>query len=96
MKAATVGRYKRFNTAHNVSSLSEIREVFDTQILWIIEGMGLIDANQHTRLKSCFDMRCHGAHPGEAPITQYNLQSMFSDLDEIIFKNPKFGSDNGH
>lgn len=90
MKAATVGRYKRFDKSQNVASLAELREVFDTVILWVVEGMGMIDTNQHTRLLSCFDMRCHGAHPGEAPITQYNLMSFFSDLDQIIFKNEKF------
>ena len=85
-----LGRYKKFNQGQNISSLADIREVFDNIVLWIIEGMGLIDANQHTRLRSCFDMRCHSAHPGEAPITTYNLLSFFSDLDQIIFKNQKF------
>lgn len=90
MRAATVGRYKRFDKSQNVTNLAELREVFDTVILWVIEGMGMIDTNQHTRLLSCFDMRCHGAHPGEAPITQYNLMSFFSDLEQIIFINDKF------
>ncbi|WP_321894227.1 hypothetical protein [Paraburkholderia heleia] len=90
MKGATVGRYKRFDKSQSVANLAELREVFDTVILWVIEGMGMIDTNQHTRLLSCFDMRCHGAHPGEAPITQYNLMSFFSDLDQIIFVNDKF------
>lgn len=90
MRAATVGRYKRFDKSQNVTNLAELREVFDTVILWVIESMGMIDTNQHTRLLSCFDMRCHGAHPGEAPITQYNLMSFFSDLDQIIFMNDKF------
>lgn len=84
------GRFRKFNQTQNISSMSEMRQVFDTTILWIIEGMSLIDSNQHTRLKSCFDMRCHGAHPGEAPITEYNLLSFFSDLDQIVLSNPKF------
>ncbi|WP_263769456.1 hypothetical protein [Propionivibrio soli] len=84
------GRYKKFNQVQNVNSIGEIREVFDTIVLWVIEGMGLIDSNQHTRLRSCFDMRCQSAHPGEAPITSFNLLSFFSDLDQIIFSNPKF------
>ena len=89
--SATAGRFKRFNKTYTVSSLNELEsEVFDNDLLWVIEGMGLIDANQHTRLKSCFDMRNHSAHPGEAPITPYNLMSFFSDLNEIIFKNKKF------
>ncbi len=90
MASQQIGRYKKFNQVQNVSSISEIREVFDTVVLWIIEGMGLIDSNQHTRLRSCFDMRCQSAHPGDAPVTQFNLLSFFSDLDQIIFSNPKF------
>jgi hypothetical protein len=90
MASQQAGRYKKFNQVQNVNSISEIREVFDTVVLWIIEGMGLIDSNQHTRLRSCFDMRCQGAHPGDAPITQFNLLSFFSDLDQIIFSNARF------
>lgn len=90
MASQTTGRFKKFSAVQNVSSLNEIREVFDTIVLWIIEGMGFIDSNQHTRLRSCFDMRCQCAHPGDAPLTPYNLLSYFSDLNEIIFKNEKF------
>jgi len=84
------GRFKRFNKKYSISSIGELREVFDNDILWIIEGFGLIDSNQHTRLKSCFDMRNHSAHPGEAPITDYNVLSYFSDIIEIIIGNEEF------
>lgn len=90
MAAQQSGRYKKFNQKQNVNSLGELREVFDTVVLWIVEGMGLIDSNQHTRLRSCFDIRCQSAHPGEAPITNFNLLSFFSDLDQIVFSNTKF------
>jgi len=90
MASQTKGRFKRFSSVQNVASLSELREVFDTIILWVIEGMGLIDSNQHTRLRSCFELRCQCAHPGDAPITEYNLLSFFSDLNEIVLKNDKF------
>lgn len=90
MSAATSGRYKKFTKAQSIGSLAEMREVFDSIILWVIEALGMIDTNQHTRLSSCFDMRCHGAHPGNAPITPYNLMSFFSDLDQIVFMNPAF------
>jgi hypothetical protein len=93
MAAAATGRYKKFNKPQNVSSLAEMREVFDSIILWVTEAMGMIDTNQHTRLSGCFDMRCHGAHPGDAPITPYNLMSFFSDLDQIVFMNPAFKFD---
>lgn len=90
MKNKTEGRFRKFNKSQNVSSLSELRTVFDTDLLWIIEGMGLIDINQHTRLSSCFDMRCHSGHPGEAPITIYNIASFFSDIFEIVLTNDNF------
>lgn len=86
------GRFKKFNSPQNIGSLSELREVFDTVVLWIIEGMQLIDSNQHTRLKGCFDLRCQCAHPGDAPVTEFNLLSYFSDLNEIVFRNPTFNN----
>lgn len=90
MASQQKGRFKRFNQVQNIVSLAELREIFDNIVLWIIEGMGLIDSNQHTRLHSCFDMRCQSAHPGDAPTTEFNLLSFYSDLKEIIFENPKF------
>ncbi len=93
MKNQTVGRFKRFNKNQNVHSISELRMVFDSDILAILEGMEMIDVNQKTRLVSCFEMRCHSGHPGEAPITKYNVLSCFSDIVEIIFANSKFSLD---
>lgn len=90
MASQQQGRFKRFHSVQNVASLSELRAVFDNVVLWIIEGMGLVDSNQHTRLTSCFEMRCQCAHPGEAPITEFNLMSFFSDINEIVLSNPKF------
>lgn len=90
MASATTGRFKRFPGIQTVTTISELREVFDNQVLWVVEGMGLIDINQHTRLRSCFEMRNQSAHPGDAPITPYNLMSFFSDLKEIVFKNKNF------
>ncbi len=90
MASQQTGRFKKFDKPQNISSISDLRQVFDTIIIWILEGMQLIDCNQHTRLRSCFDLRCQCAHPGDAPITEYNLLSYFSDLNEIILKNTKF------
>ena len=84
------GRFRKFNQVQNVGSLGELREVFDTIVLWILEGMQLIDGNEHTRLHGCFDLRCQCAHPGNAPVTDYNLLSFFSDITEIVFRNPNF------
>lgn len=90
MKAQTTGRYKRFTKEFSIQSISELRMVFDNDILWVIEGMQLIDTNEKTRLSSCFDMRCHSGHPGAAPITKYNVLSCFSDIVEIVLANPTF------
>lgn len=90
MKQQTSGRYKRFSKEYNIQNISELRTAFDSDVLWVIEGMQLIDSNERTRLASCFDMRCHSGHPGAAPITKYNVVSCFSDIVEIILTNPKF------
>jgi hypothetical protein len=90
MAAATTGRFKRFNKIAYITAIGELREYFDGDILWVLEGMGLLESNQNTRLRACYEMRCQCSHPGEAPITEYNLLSFFSDIDQIIFKNPKF------
>jgi len=91
MKNIKEGRFKRFNKSFNVSSLSELRAtVFDNDLLWVLEYWGLIDSNQHERLSICFTMRNNAAHPGEAPITEENLASFYSDLKKIVFDNPKF------
>ena len=52
--------------------------------------MQLIDSNQQTRLRSCFELRCHCAHPGDAPLTEFNFLSFFSDLNEIVFRGKSF------
>jgi hypothetical protein len=35
-------------------------------------------------------MRNNAAHSGEAPFTEENIKSFYSDLKEIIFDNPNF------
>jgi hypothetical protein len=90
MAAAASGRFKRFSSPQNINTLSELREVFDSNILWILEGMQLIDGNQHTRLRSCFELRCQCGHPGDAPVTEYNLLSFFSDINTIVLRNSTF------
>ncbi len=90
ISALNQGRFKRFNKTFRIHDANDLNEVFDTDLLWVIEGMNLIDMNEHTRLRGCFDLRCQGAHPGNAPITDYNLLSFFSDVNEIIFKNARF------
>lgn len=94
MKNISDGRFKRFNKSFNIHSLSELRAtVFDRDLLWVLEYWNLIDSNQHERLSICLTMRNNAAHPGEAPISEVNLASAFSDLKNIIFDNPQFKLD---
>ena len=90
MKEKTTGRFKRFNKSYIVTNMSEMQEVFDNDVLLTLEAMGFIDNNQNTRLSSCYNMRCNCGHPGNAPMTKYNVMSFFSDIIEIIYKNPYF------
>ena len=91
MNSITEGRFKRFKKSFTVHSLSELRAtVFDSDLLWVLEYWQLIDANQHDRLSICFTMRNNSGHPGEAPITEENLASFYSDLKSFVFDNPKF------
>lgn len=66
MASQTQGRFKKFHRPQSVTSISDLQLVFDTDVLWILEGMQVIDANQHARLRSCFELRNHSAHPGGA------------------------------
>jgi len=84
-------RYKRYAKSFSISSSNELRaQIFDNDLLWILEYLGLIDPNQHDRLSLCFTMRNNSAHPGDAPLTEPNVLSFYSDIDEILFKNEKF------
>lgn len=90
MATKTFGRFKAFNKRLTVENLSDLQRVFDTDILWVLEFLELIDSNQHQRLRHCFDLRNHSAHPGLAPITGENLYAFYSDISKIVLKNPKF------
>jgi hypothetical protein len=83
------GKWKNFRKPAPVASISELREVSDRQILWVLEGMNLIDNNEHTRLEHCLDLRIQSSHPGDAPIKEANLVAFVSDVAEIVLKNPK-------
>jgi hypothetical protein len=91
MKKIENGRFKRFNKSFDVVSLSDLEAtVFDNDLLWVLDYWNLIDANQHDRLQICFTMRNNAAHPGDAPITEQNLASAFSDIKNMVIDNPKF------
>jgi hypothetical protein len=91
MSAIQAGRYKRFNKRFDVQNLADLRmSVFDNDLLWVLEFLTAIDGNQHERLEICFTMRNTCAHPGEATVSPENVLSYFSDLDKLVFDNPKF------
>lgn len=83
------GKFKNWNKEFSVSTLSELQEVFDTDLLVILQGMGLIDGNQAERLAVCFQYRNHSAHPGLAPVEPTHVVSFFTDIVAIILQNPK-------
>lgn len=89
------GRYRFFKKKYDVTSISELQRVFDTDLLLILEFMELIDGNQHERLRYCFEFRNNSAHPGLAPIKPANLYSFYSDISEFVLKNPKFALNAG-
>ena len=90
IKSQTSGKFKRWNKEFNITTLSELQTVFDTDLVVIMEGLRLIDGNQAQRLETCFQYRNHSAHPGEAPIEPAHAVSFFVDLNKIILSNPEF------
>lgn len=86
MASITSGRYKRFNKKFSVHNLGDLQmSVFDRDLLWVLEFLGEIDGNEHERLEICLTMRNTSAHPGEAPFSEENLLSFFSDIDALVF-----------
>ena len=90
LKDQTSGKFKRWNKEFNISTLSELQTVFDSDLVIVLEGMGLLDGNQSQRLESCFQYRNHSAHPGEAPIEPAHVVSFFTDISMIVLQNKNF------
>ncbi len=90
IKNQTSGKFKNWNKAFSVATLSELQTVFDTDLLVVLEGMGLLDGNQAERLRTCFQYRNHSAHPGEAPIEDAHVVAFFTDINAIVLQNPAF------
>lgn len=91
MKKIKKGRFKRFTREFTITSMNELSStVFDTNLLQVIEYMGLISKDQHDRLDTCYTLRCDAAHPSNVPISYENLASFFSDLKSVVFENEKF------
>lgn len=92
MKQATKGRFKDFKKEYAINTLSELQEIPDSDLLWVLEWLGLIDSNQSERLRGYLQYRKQSAHPGQAPIGEVHLSPFFSDLIDIVLSNPKFGT----
>lgn len=92
LKRQDTGRFRRFNKEFKVTTLNELQEVFDTDLIWVLEGMELMDSNQGDRLRTCFQYRNQSAHPGEAPINEHHLAAFFSDIVDIVLTNTRFSS----
>jgi hypothetical protein len=90
LKNQTSGKFKNWNKEFAISTLSELQAVFDTDIIVLLEGMQLIDANQADRLRAAFQYRNQSAHPGAAPIEDPHLVVFFTDINAIVLQNPAF------
>jgi len=90
LKSQTSGKFKRWNKEFAVTTMSELQMIFDSDLIVVLEGMGLLDGNQAQRLETCFQYRNHSAHPGEAPIEPAHVISFFTDINGIILQNQKF------
>lgn len=90
LKNKTTGKFAKWNKEFRVTTLSELQAVFDTDLLVVLEGMGLLDGNQAERLRTCFQYRNHSAHPGEAPIEDPHLIAFFTDIATIVLHNQQF------
>jgi hypothetical protein len=90
LKNQTSGKFKQWNKEFNISNLSELQTIFDTDLVVVLEGMDLLEGNQTKRLETCFEYRNNSAHPGAAPIEELHVIIFFTDINNIILQNPKF------
>jgi hypothetical protein len=90
MATMASGRYKRFTKKFNIQNLSDLRmSVFDNELLWVLEFLGLIDGDEHEALSTCLTRRNICAHPGDAAPSPENVASFFSDINRHILQNKK-------
>lgn len=90
VKNQTSGKYKRWNKEFKVTTEAELQEVFDTDLIVVVENMNLLDGNESERLGICFTYRNQSAHPGKAPVDPPHVVAFFTDIVKIILANPKF------
>ena len=90
MKSQASGKFKKWNKVFVVTTLGELQQIFDSDLVHVLEGMSLLDGNQAQRLETCFQYRNNSAHPGQAPIGETHLITFFTDVTEIVLSNPTF------
>ena len=91
VKNQTNGKYKRWNKEFKIASEAELQQqVFDTDLIVVVENMGLLDGNESQRLETCFMWRNQSAHPSRAPIDPPHVVAFFTDITKIVLANSKF------
>lgn len=90
VKNQTSGKYKRWNKEFKISTEAELQAVFDTDLIVVVENIGLLDGNESARLEICFTYRNQSAHPGKAPVDPPHVVAFFTDIVKIVLANPKF------
>lgn len=90
VKNQTSGKYKRWVKEFKATTEAELQAVFDTDLIIVVENMGLFDGNESERLEICFTYRNQSAHPGKAPVDPPHVVAFFTDIVKIVLANPKF------
>jgi len=91
LKNQSTGKYKRWNKNFSISSLSDLQEVFDRDLVIVIEAMGLLDGNEAERLYDVdLRWRNQSAHPGSSPIEDPHVVAFFTDIVRIVLASPTF------
>src|SRR5271165_1395734 len=62
MSKQTKGRFKGFKASAPIESISDLRELPDRRILWVLDGMSILESNQRQRLEYGLDMRIQASH----------------------------------
>ena len=89
-KAAHAAKFKRFGKEFNITTQSELQEIFDKDLITVLEYLQVYDGNEGDRLRTCYNYRNQSAHPGEAPIGEPHLIAFYTDIVSIVLANPAF------
>lgn len=91
VKNQSSGKYKRWNKEFSVTSLADLQEIFDRDLIVVVENMGLLDGNQAERLNDVdLRWRNQSVHPTSPPIEDPHLVAFFTDIVRMVLANPSF------